>query len=175
VSDQKDRLGQTLHDRAAVIENHWASQHEEEILAKLREKYAKHVNCLVCGKQLTERAAVGLGGMVCPDRHGAWLEWGTLEALRARLASAAAAHHEGFGEKIFEAVDDIVRGLLKHHPKEIHCPDCGTALEARAAVAYGSIGLGGMACPKNHGAWLDWPTLQKVRDRLASMENAPAS
>jgi Zn-finger nucleic acid-binding protein len=175
MSDEKDRLGQALYNREKAIEDNWARQRDQEIIAKLRERYTKPIKCPTCGEQLEAHCAIGLGGMSCPKHHGAWLPSPTLEALRARLANAAAAHHEGVGEKIFEAVQEIVDGLLKIHPKDIPCPECNSKLEARAAVAYGSIGLGGMACPNQHGAWLDHVTMEKIRGRLDSLEAKPAN
>ena len=166
MSDQKDRLGQVLHDRGKVMEDRWAHERDEEIIAKLRERYAKPVHCPICGETLDARASIGVGGMACPLQHGAWLTWPTLEALRARLANAAAAHHEAMGEKLFDAVEKVVESVLKMHPKDIDCPDCNAKLEPRAAVAYGSIGLGGMACPNQHGAWIDRVTIEKIRGRL---------
>ena len=174
MSDQKDRLGDALHNRGKVMEDRWAHQRDEEIIAKLRERYTKPVHCPVCGETLDARAAIGVGGMACPMQHGAWLTWPTLEGLRARLANAAAAHHEAVGEVLFEAVEGIVENLVRSHPKDIHCPDCNAKLEARAAIAYGSIGLGGMACPNQHGAWVDHTTIEKIRGRL-DLEHQSAS
>jgi Zn-finger nucleic acid-binding protein len=173
VSDEKDRLGQTLHHRGKVIEDSWARQHDEEIIAKLREKYSKPIKCPICGQQLDARVAVGLGGMACPLLHGAWLTTATLEAVRVRLANAEAAHHAGLGEKISQGIQEIVEGLHKIHPTEIDCPDCGARLEARAAEARGEAGLGGMVCPNRHGAWLDHATLEKIRGRLDMLEKHP--
>lgn len=170
MSDEKDRLGHALRERGKASEGIWALHREEEILTRLREKYAKPINCPGCGQRLDARTAIGLGGMACPKRHGAWLDWSTLQSLRARLANAAAARHEELGTVISKAIEEIVEGLRQLHPKEILCPDCSARLEAQAAIAYGSIGLGGMACPNRHGAWLDWPTLQRIRGRLESFE-----
>lgn len=174
MSDEKDRLGEILHQRGKTTEDSWARKHDEEIIAKLREKYTKPIKCPMCGEQLDARVAIGLGGMACPLRHGAWLTAATLEALRVRLANAEGAHHAGFGERAFEAVEEIVEDLRKIHPKEIDCPDCGARLEARAAEASGEVGLGGMACPNRHGAWLDRATVENIRGRLDALENRPA-
>jgi len=173
VSDEKDRLGDILHRREKAMEDSWAHQQDEEIIAKLREKYTKPIKCPICGEQLDARASIGLGGMACRLNHGAWLPAATLEALRVRLANAeAAAHHARIGGKVFEAVTEIVEDL--RHPKEIDCPDCGARLKARAATAPGEVGLGGMACPNHHGAWLDHSTLEKIRGRLDTLEKRPA-
>jgi Zn-finger nucleic acid-binding protein len=107
--------------------------------------------------------------MACPSRHGAWADWETLEQLRARLENAAAIHPESLGAKVF---DEIVDELSHRHPKEIDCPDCGSRLAARAAIAPGSAGLAGMACPKNHGAWIDQDMLAEIRNRLDSAAGA---
>ena len=174
MSDNKDRLGEKLQQRGRVEENKWARQHEEEIIGRLREKYTKPIKCPLCGETLDPQAAIGLGGMACPMQHGAWLQLNTLEALRARLANAASAHHETMGERISEAVEEVVENLRNIHRKEIHCPDCGAQLAPRAAVALGSTGLGGMACPSEHGAWVDRADLEKIRARLDAIGGTPA-
>ncbi|MGA9723585.1 MAG: hypothetical protein WBQ86_14090 [Candidatus Binatus sp.] len=172
MSDEKDRLGNLLHQKGQAIVNNWGREQDEQIIAKLREKYAKRINCPACGEKLDPRVAIGLGGMACPRRHGAWLPWNTLDALRVRLENAAAAAHEHLGEKVYEGVKEILEHLRKTHDKDIHCPDCGTKLEPRAAEARGEVGLGGMVCANRHGAWLDRITLEKVRGRLDRLEAA---
>jgi Zn-finger nucleic acid-binding protein len=174
VSDNKDRFREALDHRGRAEENKWARQHDEEIIARLREKYAKPIKCPVCSETLDPRAAIGLGGMACPMQHGAWIQLNTLEALRGRLANAAASHHESIGEKLSEAAEEVVAHLRKIHPKEIHCPDCNAMLAPRAAVAFGSTGLGGMACPNQHGAWVDRADLEKIRTRLDAIAGTPA-
>jgi len=161
MADETDRLGRMLRQAEKAREDQWARQRDEEILRRLREKYAKHINCPICGEQLDPRAALGMGGMACPRRDGAWLDPQTLEQLRARLRNAAAIHHEGLGEKVFSAVEEIRKGLLKEHPKGLNCPECAAALDPKAEG-----GLGGMACPNLHGVWLDRDTLEQIRRRL---------
>jgi Zn-finger nucleic acid-binding protein len=161
MADETDRLGRMLRQAEKAREDQWARQRDEEILRRLREKYAKHINCPICGRQLNPRAAVGLGGMACPRRDGAWLDLETLDKLRARLRNAAAILHEGLGEKVFAAVEEVVEGLLKAHPQGLNCPECSTKLDPKAEG-----GLGGMACPHRHGVWLDRGTLEQIRNRL---------
>ncbi len=161
MADEADRLGRMLRQAEKAREDQWARQRDEEILRRLREKYAKQINCPICGTQLDPRAALGMGGMACPRREGAWLDRETLEKLRARLRNAAAIHHEGLGEKVFAAVGDIIKALREKHPEGLNCPECSTPLDPRTAV-----GLGGMACPKLHGVWLDRDTLEQIRNRL---------
>ena len=38
MADEKDRLGDKLHDVEAARENQWARQHDEELLEKMRER-----------------------------------------------------------------------------------------------------------------------------------------
>jgi Zn-finger nucleic acid-binding protein len=161
MSDEKNRLGDKLHLIREARENQWAQQRDAEIIERLRQKYVKKVPCPECGATLDARTAVGLGGMVCPNQHGAWAEWDTLQQIGKRLEDAAAAHHESIGEKIFAGIEELREELRRKHEAGIKCPDCGAQLEARSAA-----GLGGMACPNRHGAWLDWPTLQEIRRRI---------
>lgn len=166
MSDEKDRLGKTLHDAAMARENQWARQRDEEILERLRLKYKKAIKCPQCGKTLDARVAIGLGGMACPDHHGAWADQETLNQLAFRLKNAAAIHHESMGEKVFEGVKQVVADLRRRHPAEIDCPDCSLRLQARAAFSEGAGGLAGMACPNRHGAWIDQDVLAEIRKRL---------
>jgi Zn-finger nucleic acid-binding protein len=106
--------------------------------------------------------------MACPSRHGAWGDREALEQLRARLENAAATHPVSLGEKVF----DIVEELHHKHRKRIDCPDCGSQLAAQAALAPGSAGLAGMACPKGHGAWIDQGMLAEIRKRLDAAAGA---
>ena len=169
MSDEKDRLGDKLHQAEAARENQWAHQRDEEILEKLRRKYIKAIPCPQCGQKLDARVAVGVGGMACPSRHGAWADREALEQLRARLENAAAIHPVSLGEKVF----DIVEELRHKHRKRIDCPDCSTPLAAQAALAPGSAGLAGMACPNGHGAWIDQGMLAEIRKRLDAAAGPP--
>jgi Zn-finger nucleic acid-binding protein len=161
MADDRDRLGRMLQQAEKAREDQWARQRDEEILQRLREKYARHINCPICATQLDPRATLGLGGMACPGNHGAWADTEALERLRARLRNAAAIHHEGLGEKVFAAVGEVVEGLRHKHPAGLHCPECAAILDPRAEG-----GLGGMACPNRHGVWLDRDTLEQIRTRL---------
>ena len=168
MADEGDRLGRMLQQAEKAREDQWARQRDEEILQRLREKYVKHINCPVCGEQLDPRAALGLGGMACPRRDGAWLDPDTLEKLRMRLRNAAAIHHEGLGEKVFTAVGEVIEGLRRAHPQGLNCPQCATRLDPKAEG-----GLGGMACPNRHGVWLDRNTLEQIRSRLDEAGGEP--
>ena len=166
IIDEKDRLGEKIHQAGKARESQWARQRDEEILQRLRHKYAKSIHCPQCGKDLGARVAIGLGGMACPDHHGAWADRETLDQLTLRLKNAAAVHHESLGEKVFVELAGVVEHLRHKHLTEIDCPDCGARLEAKAAISEGAAGLAGMACPKLHGAWIDQDMLAEIRKRL---------
>ena len=166
MSDEKDRLGDKLHQAGMARENQWAYQRDTEIIERLRRKYVKPINCPQCGQRLDARVAIGVGGMACPSHHGAWADREALEQLRARLENAAAIRHESLGEKVFVGLSQIVEDLRHRHPQEIDCPDCGARLDAKAATARGEAGLAGMACPNRHGAWIDRDMLREIRERL---------
>ncbi len=166
MSDEKDRLGDTLHHAERARENQWARQRDEEILERLRLKYGKAVNCPQCGHRLDARVAIGVGGMACPSHHGAWVDGEALKQFRARLENAADIRHDSLGEKFFVGLGEIVADMRHRHPKEIDCPDCGARLRAKAPITPGEAGLGEMACPNGHGAWFDQDMLREIRKRL---------
>ena len=161
MADETDRLGRLLQQAEKAREDQWARERDEEILKRLREKYIKHINCPECGAQLDPRAAIGLGGMACPQRHGAWLDRDALEQVRARLRNAAAIHHEGLGERVVEALEEVIENLRHKHEKGLKCPECATALDPR-----GEGGLGGWVCLNGHGVWLGRDIIDQIAARL---------
>ena len=176
MSDERDRLGDKLHQAEIARENQWARQRDQEILERLRRKYVKAISCPRCGDGLDAQVAIGVGGMACLSHHGAWADGETLEQLRARLEDAAPIHHESTGEKAFiVGFGEIVKALRHGHPKEIDCPDCGARLDAKAAISRGAAGLAGMACPNGHGAWIDQDTLREIRKRLETAAGTHSS
>jgi Zn-finger nucleic acid-binding protein len=171
MSDNNVRLGDKLHQHKSAREDQWAHQRDEKILEKLRHKLVKVLACPQCGKNLTARVAIGVGGVACPDLHGAWGDRKSLEQLRASLEIAAAFHHESLGERVFEIVEE-----LRHkHPTEIGCPVCAALLAAHAPIAPDSVGFAAMACPNGHGAWIDQRMLAEIRKRLDFARRAASS
>ena len=166
MADEKDRLGDKFHQAGRAREDQWARQLDAEIIERLRRKYAKPIHCPQCDKNLDARVAIGLGGMACPKDHGAWADDETLRWLAARLKNVAAIRQDSAAEKPYIRVGELADELHHKHPAEIHCPDCGSRLEAEAAVSTGAVGLTGMACPKQHGAWIDHDVLVEIRRRL---------
>jgi hypothetical protein len=77
-----------------------------------------------------------------------------------------------FGDKLHDvekaredqwARDQDRRLIEKLHQKqapELHCPRCNAKLTARV---QGGIAM--LACPDDHGAWLDQQTLQQLEKR----------
>jgi Zn-finger nucleic acid-binding protein len=171
MNDNKDRFGDKLHQHKSAREDQWAHQRDEKILEKLRRKHLTVLACPQCGKNLTARLAIGVGGVACPDLHGAWGDRKSLEQLRASLENAAAVHHESLGERVFEIVEE----LLHKHRSEIGCPVCSARLAAHGPIAPGSAGLAGMACPNGHGAWIDQGMLAEIRKRLDLAMRAASS
>ncbi|HYA36464.1 MAG TPA: zf-TFIIB domain-containing protein [Candidatus Binataceae bacterium] len=80
--DEKDRLGQKLHDVEAARENQWARQHDIELIEKLRQKKkAGETLCPQCHKTLVPKTHGKHRVLACPDNEGAWLDSATLKAL----------------------------------------------------------------------------------------------
>lgn len=93
-------------------------------------------------------------------------------AGRAACAARKCGRARTSGRKGLRGGQGNPRASAQNHDKDIHCPDCGTKLEPRAAEARGEVGLGGMVCANRHGAWLDRITLEKIRGRLDRLEAA---
>jgi len=166
MSEEKDRFGEKIRQAEIARENQWARQRDEEILERLRKKYVKAIKCPQCSKNLDARVAIGVGGMACPQHHGAWADRETLDQLIWRLKNAGAIQRDSRAEQALKGPTKIVEDVRHKHPNEIDCPDCGVRLEARAAVSEGAAGLAGMACSKSHGAWIDQDMLAEIRKRL---------
>ncbi len=84
-NDEKDRFGQKLHDVEAARENEWARKRDQELLEKLRAQ-KNAATCPECEQKLVPDAEHGTGGLVCPERHGAWLSWDTIMKMLDRLS-----------------------------------------------------------------------------------------
>ncbi|HJU27798.1 MAG TPA: zf-TFIIB domain-containing protein [Candidatus Binataceae bacterium] len=81
MSDEKDRLGQKLHDVEKAREDQWAREEDARLIERMRQRHAKETNCPECGAKLAPSAASGLAMMKCPNGHGAWLDKVALEKL----------------------------------------------------------------------------------------------
>jgi uncharacterized protein with PIN domain len=105
---EKDKLGDKLHDVEAARENEWAHKRDQELLEKMRReagyadetarrhdevireqlhtKPAAVAVCPECKQELAPNPDQRVGGMICPQRHGAWLGWDTLARIMADFA-----------------------------------------------------------------------------------------
>jgi uncharacterized protein YbaR (Trm112 family) len=83
VSDEKDRLGQRLHEVEAAREDQWARKRDAELLEQMRERLNAML-CPYCKASLGATSKSGLEMLKCPNDHGAWLGKKTLERLLAK-------------------------------------------------------------------------------------------
>lgn len=87
MQDEKDRLGEKLHEVRKAREDQWARQQDEALFEKMRAKMAQSkqagapLKCPQCGKALVARVRDGFAMMACPDQEGAWLDIATLQTL----------------------------------------------------------------------------------------------
>ncbi len=81
MADEKDRMGDKLHDAEAARENQWARQRDAELIEKLRQKREASLHCPRCGKSLVERKHGAVAMLACPDEEGAWLDAAALKAV----------------------------------------------------------------------------------------------
>jgi len=99
MSDEKDRLGDKLHEVEKAREDQWAAELDRRLLEKLRKKRkepqaaaesAREVSetadsrsklCPHCRKPLNPVEREGMTAWTCPSEAGAWLERSTLEAV----------------------------------------------------------------------------------------------
>ncbi|HUO05623.1 MAG TPA: zf-TFIIB domain-containing protein [Candidatus Binataceae bacterium] len=79
-TDEKDRLGNKLHDVEAARENEWARKRDAELLAKLRDRQHA-MACPHCNQPLVEKTERGVRMMACPTDEGAWLDANELKGL----------------------------------------------------------------------------------------------
>jgi Zn-finger nucleic acid-binding protein len=166
MTDEKDRLGNRLHQIELAREDLWAHRHDEQILKELRRKYATILACPRCKSALTDIGiSISIRAATCPNGHGAWLDRRAVEQIRVQLATAAAIHRETLGEKLF---GEIILYMRHRHPGSIECPECGARLAIEAAISPGAWTLTAMACPKGHGAWVSQDMLAEVRTRFGN-------
>ena len=81
MANEKDNLGQKLHDAEAALEDQWARQHDAELLEQIRKRLTSALHCLNCGKTLKRRTLGAAGVFACPDGHGAWVDGVTMDAI----------------------------------------------------------------------------------------------
>ncbi len=78
--DEKDRLGEKLHDIRKAREEQWARQKDVELLEKMRKQKTESLVCPRCQKPLISKKSNSVEVLACPDEHGAWLGPAALKA-----------------------------------------------------------------------------------------------
>ncbi|HXN84747.1 MAG TPA: zf-TFIIB domain-containing protein [Candidatus Binataceae bacterium] len=81
MADEKDRMGDKLHDAERAREDQWARQRDAELLEKIRTKATAAMHCPKCGKVLVEKSHGTLHTLACPTDDGVWIENSALEIL----------------------------------------------------------------------------------------------
>jgi hypothetical protein len=87
-NDEKNRLGDKLRDIRAARESEWVLDREQALLKKLHDRTPHIVGCPECKQELLLNTDVIVGGLVCPQRHGAWFDWDTLVKVMDRSRHA---------------------------------------------------------------------------------------
>ncbi len=104
---EKDRFGDKLHDIEAARENEWAHKRDQELLEKMREAQRENqaagkriaesiaelksqggaaAICPHCQQDLQPNPDTRVGGMICPQKHGAWLDWDSVLQIMDNFA-----------------------------------------------------------------------------------------
>jgi len=81
MADEKDRMGDKIHDAEKAREDQWARQRDEELLHKIRRKATTKLHCPRCGNALEDQVQGGVNMLACPQYDGAWIEASALENL----------------------------------------------------------------------------------------------
>ena len=85
MADEKDRLGEKLHQKEKAEEDRYFAERDRELLERLRrQKEAESLSCPRCGKALSPVVYRGVTVDQCPACEGVWLDRGELEALAPR-------------------------------------------------------------------------------------------
>jgi hypothetical protein len=83
MDDQKDRLGDKIHDLEKAREDQWAREQDRVLLEKIRARQqTPALYCPSCGTQLVSQADSKSPVMACPNGHGAWVEGDAFKDLR---------------------------------------------------------------------------------------------
>lgn len=89
--EEKDRLGNKLHDKEKAEENRFVAEQERKALDKLRQDMAAAPKglCPRCGVALTKRVLEGVPVDSCTNCNGLWLDPSELAALAERTDEAS--------------------------------------------------------------------------------------
>jgi hypothetical protein len=89
MSDEKDRLGDTLRDREKAAEDRYFAEQSRKQIEKLRAAHAAAAaagqdHCPRCGTSLEMVQKHGVAVDACPRGCGMWLDQGELEEVTRR-------------------------------------------------------------------------------------------
>jgi hypothetical protein len=94
MTDEKDRLGEKLHQKEKAEEDRYFKERDKAALERMRregagkEEHASrqlaHMRCPNCGEHLSAVEHYGVTIEECPAGHGMWLNQGELETLASR-------------------------------------------------------------------------------------------
>ena len=89
--DEKDRLGEKLHQKEKAEENRFFAERDKALIEKLRRekaaeqgRHAAPMRCPKCGEQLVAVEHLGVTVDECPKRHGVWVDDQQIETLAQR-------------------------------------------------------------------------------------------
>jgi len=82
MADEKDRLGEKLHQKEKAEEDRYFAERDRELLARLRNRRdAEKLSCPRCGQGLAPVVYQGVTVDQCPVCQGVWLDAGELEQV----------------------------------------------------------------------------------------------
>jgi len=85
MADEKDRLGEKLHQKEKAEEDRYFAERDRELLARMRrQKEGESLGCPRCGTALSPVVYQDVNIDQCPACQGVWLDRGELEALAPR-------------------------------------------------------------------------------------------
>ena len=87
MADEKDRLGDKLHQKEKADEDRFFAERDRELLARLhshKERAAAALSCPRCAKPLAAVSYQDVTVDQCPACGGVWFDRGELEALAPR-------------------------------------------------------------------------------------------
>jgi uncharacterized protein len=85
MADEKDRLGEKLHQKEKAEEDRYFAERDRELLARMRRpEQGKSLTCPRCGTALSPVVYQDVNIDQCPACQGVWLDRGELEALAPR-------------------------------------------------------------------------------------------
>ena len=106
-SDEKDRLGDKLHDLEKAREDKYFAERDRALIQKLKAQSSGHeeqtlkeiarMRCPKCGERLATKSDLGVTVDECPACHGMWLEKGELEEIARREKAGWLARYLGRG------------------------------------------------------------------------------